>query len=137
MGGWVEERPPWVVLNWGMILYRTHPSIFSIIFSTTSAFHVLSGFPDTYLTVAGFGAIKALLRRFGAGRAMSLSQENRELMRLLADRNHANCAADLSSDYDAVTPPPHDVPFNNIKAVWGVQPSGRNGFVIDESELPY
>ena len=89
------------------------------------------------MTVAGFGAIKALLRRFGAGRAMSLSQENRELMRLLADRNHANCAADLSSDYDAVTPPPHDVPFNNIKAVWGVQPSGRNGFVIDESELPY
>jgi len=98
---------------------------------------VFIGLRGSDLCIRQIRAIKALLRRFGAGRAMSLSQESRELMRLLADRNRANCSADLSSDYDAVTPPPHDVPFNNIKAVWGVQPSGRNGFVIDESELPY
>jgi hypothetical protein len=27
--------------------------------------------------------------------------------------------------------------INGVRAVWGVQASGKNGFVIAESELPY
>jgi hypothetical protein len=44
---------------------------------------------------------------------------------------------DLEADYERTTPPPHGSPFNGVRAVWGVQLSGKSGFVIAEDELPY
>jgi hypothetical protein len=45
--------------------------------------------------------------------------------------------ADIKRDYEESLPYPADYPLNQIRSVWGVQASGKNGFVIDESELPY
>ena len=71
---------------------------------------------------------------------MALTGRQRAYMRKLARRNYLNAkrnGVDLKRDYDNVTPPPHGKPFDNIRAVWGIQASGRDGFVIDESDLPY
>ncbi len=70
-----------------------------------------------------------------------LSQEQRLEMRRLAKANYDRVKAtgvDLKRDYENTTPPPHSAPFDNIRAVWGIQLcTGKAGFVIDESELPY
>ena len=70
---------------------------------------------------------------------MPTESQKRE-MRRLAEANYQRVKAqgsDLAGDYERTTPPPHGKPFNDIKAVWGIQTSGKSGFVIDESDLPY
>ena len=65
-------------------------------------------------------------------------RERALMMRRIAESNAAHAKSngvDLLRDYNNVTPPPHTAPFDNITAVWGIQASGKDGFVI--AELPY
>jgi hypothetical protein len=79
---------------------------------------------------------KNIASPFCVSRAMSLEIEMKHkaaanLARVLA------LGADLKRDYETDLPSPAAFPLNQIRSVWGVQKSGRNGFVISKDELPY
>ena len=113
-----------------------HPSppYFSFCFPTIPL-QVVTGVQATHLIVFVLYA-KNIALPFCVGRVMSLEIEMKHkaaanLARVLA------LGADLKRDYEESLPYPAAFPLNQIRSVWGVQASGKNGFVIAESELPY